>query len=327
MSAGAELALAVLHAEEGGEIDPDHFGPAFADVVAGTTPADAMATLAELASSPLAIDRFAVAQGLVLGSRLEARDGGLDEPLTVLAQAVVAAHGDTDAAPAPAPAARLVDAVTRLQPGVTLDAVTYDGFVEAFGGALEVTSGPAGIALSGPASTFVATVTELATNLLSCRSAVHVHEGRQVLLVELDACSNLPFDTCAKAIDPRRWPECSPMFISVAPVTTPVTTPTGWAGVVREVVGIQGFGVYTTDLAVTYRREPGLALTAYDLADQRNDDGRVTVDHGFVSATDEGVHRRLRALKVYRIEGLHTPPSWICPLWAKQAVMAGWWCA
>jgi hypothetical protein len=325
LSTGAELALLVLHAQEGGDIDPSHFGSGFAAVVAETTPADALAELAGLAASPRSIDRFAVAQGLVLGARLEARDGGLDVPLADLAGAVISAHGAADAPPALVEV--LVDALGRLEPGVTLDATSYDGFVEAFGGALEATPGPGGVVLSGPASTFVATVTELATNALSCRSGVHVHEGRQVLLVELDACSNLPFDTCAKAIDPRRWPDCSPMFISVLPVTPPTQTPTGWAGVVREVVGIQGYGVYTTDLAVTFRREPGLALTSYDLADQRNDDGRVSVDHGFVSATDEGTHRRLRALKVYRIEGLETPPSWICPLWAKQAVMAGWWCA
>ena len=54
--------------------------------------------------------------------------------------------------------------------------------------------------------------------------------------------------------------------------------------------------------------------------------GPVTVDRGFLSVTDEGTHRRLRVLKVYRVENLKTAPSFACQLWAMQVALSGWWC-
>ena len=173
---------------------------------------------------------------------------------------------------------------------------------------------------------------ELATNDLTCNTSSHriVVDGqpRDVVFVEVDVCTNRTFADCKRSLDPTKWPDANPFFVSVTP-TFPITVSgADWCGVVKEVVG-PGVNLtyYETDLAITYLERPGQAVTAFDLAPNRTDDGRVTVDRGFLSCTDEGLHRRIRTLKVYRIEDLNVAPSWICPLWSWQLALASWWSA
>lgn len=150
---------------------------------------------------------------------------------------------------------------------------------------------------------------------------------KDVLLVEIDVCSNLSFDRCRRGIDPFNWPSCNPYFVGVDLIGSKTQSPTGdgWAALIREKVGpAMNFKYYTTDLAVRYFEATGVAAVAYDLAPGFA--GPVTVDRGFLSVTDEGTHRRLRVLKVYRVENLKTAPSFACQLWAMQVALSGWWC-
>ena len=79
-----------------------------------------------------------------------------------------------------------------------------------------------------------------------------------------------------------------------------------------------------TDLAVTMIERTGISIVAFQLA-HPDTPGKVVVDRGFLCATDEGTHRRVRVLKVYRIVDLDLPHDWVCPLWASQVAMAAWW--
>ena len=84
--------------------------------------------------------------------------------------------------------------------------------------------------------------------------------------------------------------------------------------------------IYETDLIVRYVSHPGLVAVSFDLAPNGTGDHKVSVDRGFVAVTDEGEHRRVRVLKVYRIEDFDMYTTFICPLWCWQVAMAGWWC-
>jgi hypothetical protein len=178
---------------------------------------------------------------------------------------------------------------------------------------------------------------ELATTWKTCSESSRTdRDNREVTRVEIDVCTNLSFAKCKHGIDPMNWPECNPFFKSVEPIGTPTRAPNGdgWAGQIKEQVGpsLNKGKVYETNLAVRMVEEAGLAAVAFDLAPNFTGDvsvftGGVSVDRGFVSVTDEGRHRRMRVLKVYRIENFpKVPPSWICPLWVWQVALSGWWC-
>ncbi|MBA2625387.1 MAG: hypothetical protein H0U89_07265, partial [Acidimicrobiia bacterium] len=184
----------------------------------------------------------------------------------------------------------------------------------------------------GPAARFAAMLVELAWNLPPrCRSTLATIDvggmRKEVTLVEIDVCSDLPFDHLRDRVDPRNWPRCNPYFISVTPIVGPTPAADGWSGVIREVVGPGLNGrIYTTDLAVRHVQQRQLMAVAFDLADPDTPGAQVSVDRGFLSVTDEGARRRTRVLKVYRIEDLQVPHLWVCPLWAMQVALAGWWC-
>ncbi|MDP1819049.1 MAG: hypothetical protein Q8K58_04045 [Acidimicrobiales bacterium] len=223
--------------------------------------------------------------------------------------------------------------VERLEPGAPLTQDVFDELQEAFGDALEIRGAASDVQvlLSGDAGALATLFLELATNDLSCASSIHQVEVegelRDVIFVEVDVCTNKSFDSCKRSIDPTRWPDANPLFRSVDVLSVAATSGADWAGVIKERVGPGLNGkVYETNLSVTYLEREGMAITAFDLAPgPPAGGGKVTVDRGFLSLTEEGTHRRIRTLKVYRIEDLVTEPSWICPLWSSQLALAGWW--
>jgi hypothetical protein len=260
----------------------------------------------------------------------DTRDVALPSAMGIAAVALLSPYrlGDPDAA-----ANDLLQAIARLQPGKRIGADAVELLGRAFGDAVRVEgrlSEPQFL-LRGTAADLATMVLELATNDLTCDSSIHnvqLPDGRMgdVVFVEVDACTNRTFDDCKGSISPLAWPDANPFFVSVTPLGPPVKNGADWSGNVKEVVGpgING-KYYETDLKVTYLEQKDLAITAFDLADRRTDPGKVTVDRGFLSLTDEGTHRRIRVLKVYRIEDLKTPPSWICPLWSAQLALSTWW--
>jgi hypothetical protein len=151
--------------------------------------------------------------------------------------------------------------------------------------------------------------------------------------VQIELCTSLSFAECSRRIDPTKWPECNPYFNSVTKLTPAVGTPQNWYGKIKEEVGPGlNFSYYKTDLKVRYVEQAGMVATAFDLvpAAEQTGDGRVTVDRGFLAVIEEGTHRRVQMVKVYRIEDQtgkrEVPHDWVCPLWAQQMTLAGWSC-
>jgi hypothetical protein len=230
-------------------------------------------------------------------------------------------------------AKRLLDGLDLLQPGEPISQDALDAFRDAFHGVVDVQGLAAHeqVQMSGSGAELATLFLELGTlGALHCDLSFHreLVDGveKEVIRVEVDTCTNRAFASCKKAINPTQWPKVNPFFQKVEILGTPAKLGADWAGIMKEKVGpgING-KVYETDLAVTYAERPGTAIAAFDLAPIRTDPGMVTVDRGFLSCTDEGIHRRIRTVKVYRIEDLKMPASWICPLWASQFALAAWW--
>ena len=123
--------------------------------------------------------------------------------------------------------------------------------------------------------------------------------------------------------------ECNPYFLSVhRSADTAYLDRTGGPASIREEVGSRAQRTGLRDRSLrAVPEQPGLVATrSTSSRDTAPDDGLVTVDRGFLSVTDEGAHRRVRVLKVYRIEDLELPHDWLCPLWASQVAIGGWWC-
>lgn len=238
-----------------------------------------------------------------------------------------------EAGPGSTSAVSLRRALRLLQPGQPISQEALSALGDAFRGVMEI-GGDASqqqVLMSGSGAELASLMVELATGgSLHCNMSLHQElvggTQREVIKVEVDTCTNRSFDDCKQSIDPTNWPKVNPFFRSVTVIGTPTRSGTDWCGTIKESVGPGVNGqVYTTDLDVTYVERPGMVVAAFDLAKVRNDDGQVTVDRGFLSCTDEGIHRRIRTLKVYRIENLSMPSSWICPLWSSQFALAAYW--
>lgn len=332
-----EFALLSLHATS----NPEEFGAEqvsqleLRQGVDLQAPEDALSTAAAVADSESTVDRFAAAQAMHLGVKLERERGGLETPLGELGVALLRSVGANAARVAGAeraPADILIDTLLRLSPdeGITDEAV--DDLVSAFGPRLQRNGSVAtnDLELSGAAAWLVMLLLEFFTNGLKCTNRIGEEMvggvKKPVMFVEVDVCTNQPFSHCKVGINPLQWPSCNPYFLSVHTIGPVTRTGDGWAGVIQESVGCPFNGlVYVTDLAVTMIEQARISIVAFELAPHRTDPGLVSVDRGFLSATDEGTHRRIRVLKVYRIENLDLPHNWVCPLWASQVAMAAWW--
>jgi hypothetical protein len=227
----------------------------------------------------------------------------------------------------------LRNALRSLRPGEPISQDALGFLADAFHGVVEIrgeASEPQ-VLMSGSGAELASLLIELATGgSLHCNMSLHQEmvggTPREVIKVEVDTCTNRSFADCKRSIDPTHWPDVNPFFQSVTILGSPTKVGTDWCGTIKEKVGpgING-QVYETDLDVTYLERPGMVVAAFDLAAVRTDPGKVTVDRGFLSCTDEGIHRRIRTLKVYRIENLSMPSSWICPLWSSQFALAAYW--
>jgi hypothetical protein len=187
------------------------------------------------------------------------------------------------------------------------------------------------VQMTGSGAELASLLIELTTGgSLHCDMSTHQEMvggvAQEVIKVEVDTCTYRSYDDCKQSIDPTNWPKVNPFFQSVTLLDTPTKSGTDWCGRIKEAVGPGVNGqVYETDLDVTFVERPGMAVTAFDLATVRTDPRHVTVDRGFLSCTDEGAYRRIRTLKVYRIDNLSMPSSWICPLWSSQFALAAYW--
>jgi hypothetical protein len=345
----ADLERALISLQTGAhpeEMDGEQRRQLFLGDAELVTVGDALRIMTSAAGDPsMALDRrFATAQALYLGVRIQREQDDLEvgEELHGLAASLlrsVGASAAISAADSPVdPAGILLESLTDLMgiaEGEALTAHHLAGLERAFGSRLAVTGTLAegDVELSGPAAALTLLLLEFFTNGLNCVATpgrVDVGgEMKDVIFVEVDVCTNQPFAKCRRGINPLHWDDCNPFFLSVEVrgSVTPLTD--GWAAVVKERVGSPFNGqVYETDLAVTMTEQDKMSTVAFDLApdEVRTDPRMVTVDRGFVSASDEGAHRRIRVLKVYRIEDFKLPQKWLCPLWASQVAMSPWWC-
>jgi hypothetical protein len=239
-------------------------------------------------------------------------------------------------APGEAEVDRLVEIMQDLRHAGVVTQTTLDPLRDVFGDALtEVTSVDGAVQFQGAAGDFVAMIVELTLNFFDThcnvlRGTVDLDGYKKnVTFVELDVCTGRSFQRCAHAIDPQNWQQCNPLFFKVQVRTKGDSGDGGWYGCIREEVGPGLNGrTYTTDLDVRCLNQAPQAVVSFQLAPDSDspDDGMVTVDRGFLSVSDEGSHRRVRVLKVYRIEEFDQPHAWLCPLWASQLALGGWWC-
>lgn len=237
----------------------------------------------------------------------------------------------------PARAEALVASVQSLAGAKRTTAAHVQAVSDAFGSTVHVapsTRHVATMTVTGPAARVAAQVLELAARRRTeCHAdfepAADQHSSYDVTVVRLEACTALSFTECRARVDPAGWARCNPYFQSVD-VLERTPEPTGWRGAIRERVG-PGLNrsVYETDLDVRFHEARGLAFAAFDLRapELRHDDGRVVVDRGCVGVIDEGAHRRLQMVKVYRISDFDAPHDWVCQLWASQFVSSGWSCS
>jgi hypothetical protein len=327
-----ELALVSLYARTTTDLDPEQLrqlGDELAATVIDLPPGEALGRAAREVPEQGTVDQFAAAQAFVLGVRFQSQ---LEEDLPELRYLGSTLASSVGAETQANTSEDLVGAVALMGPRRAIPPEAIALLSSALGPGLVVTEGPAPgqVQFSGPAARFAAMLVELAWNLLPrCRSrhdTVPV-DGvpKEVTLVEVEVCTDLPFDRIRERIDPLNWPTYNPYFVSVT-ATNSTQAPDGWSGAIREVVGpgING-QTYVTDLNVRCVTRPELAAVAFDLTEPPGGDGRVTVDRGFLSVADEGARRRVRVLKVYRIEDLAVPHWWLCPLWAAQVALSGWW--
>jgi hypothetical protein len=337
MSAELELALLVLHRSAATLTPAETFNLdslATDDLLArmsATSPDLALGLAAGAVDSPLAIDRFAAAQAFVLGVLVERREDVLSG-LTEIADAQVAPFEPVDLAAASRHLIHAVRVLTQQSINERVPPEALHSFSLAFGSALQITGDTASaqVAFSGPAARPARMLIDLARTWRVCTAEAVTSKADggkgKVTRVEIDICTNLSFERCQRGVDPMHWPECNPYFKKVTRLGNPSLSPDGWAGQIREVVGpsLNKGRSYTTDLLVRVLRQSGLAVVAFDLVPSFR--GPVSVDRGFVSVTEEGLHRRVRVFKIYRIDDLKPPLSWVCPLWVWQVALAGWWC-
>ncbi len=334
MLTDVDLGLVVLYRELTPDIDPTQLGDdAQAEVFAETGVEEALTNLTASLDLDTRRDRYAANLAYVLTLRLFDATGANEAELAALGALIVSRFPDVG--DPVASEIELRDAVGRLLAfhEVTQDVV--DKFKAAFVGAYDAVPVPGGWNCTGAAAETAAMLSELVTmEFVSTARPGTVEVSGQpldVLYLEFDMCTSATWDRCRGGIDPRNWPTYNPSFFQSVDVISGTPASSGnWTGTIQEKVGPLFSGTpLTTNLLVSYIEQPGLVVTAYDLAGHNTtlppDDGKVTVDYGFVALTDEGVHRKMRVLKVVRIEGMVLPPKWLWPLWTQQMVMAGWW--
>jgi hypothetical protein len=292
-------------------------------------PALALTQVAAAFNPEARVEVFGAAQAFVLGSR-RSSDPEIVDGLHALGGQLLRPYVDARAAEVD----RVIEVMQNLRHGDVTES-TLAPLRDVFGDTLvDVTSVDGQVQFEGPAGDFVGMLVELALNLFDThcrllRGTVDLNGVKKnVTFVELDVCTGRPFARCAHAIDPANWQECNPLFFKVQ-VRHIRDSGDGWYGKILEEVGPGLNGqTYKTTLDIRCLSQTPQAVVSFGLASSRDpdDDRRVSVDRGFLSVSDEGTHRRIRVLKVYRIEEFDLPHAFICPLWASQLALGGWWC-
>jgi hypothetical protein len=331
---GTELALISLyHALDTANFDVTQLGDSDQSAHMSADPTVTLPALIEAVDMDVRRDRYAASLAYVLGVRFFNDTGTLEPELSALGGKIVSRFNDSD--PFEGELA-LRSAVFLLSEDKAITQEVADFLTTAFEGKVEFSFDASSNEwkMQGEATEAALMLCELASMGMNCRS----RKGRfklgntevPVLVTECEVCTQAPYDRVMVGVDPRNWPVYNPGFFQSVNVVSGTPAATGsWRGVIQESVGALLTGTpIVTNLRVSYLEEKGVAVTAYDLAgDSANlpaDDGSVKVDFGFFSVTDEGVHRRIRLLKVLRIENVPMP-AWVHPLWAQQLAAIGWW--
>jgi hypothetical protein len=327
--------ISLYHALDPEEFDLNQLGdPPQVDNMSAD-PSVALPQLTEAVNLELRRDRYAASLAYVLGVRYLQAGGPIEAELNALGAKIVTRFGNSD--PYGSGESALRNAVSRLIGDATITTQIGDDMATAFEGKVRYTVDPeTGLwSIEGEATEAALMLCELGSMGANCstRNAKMLLGGTavEVLIIECEMCTQLPFERIKDAIDPRNWDDKNPGFFQSIQVLAPVPSPPGgtWNGVIQEKVGALFLGTpLVTNLAVSYFEANRVAVTTYDLAAdsavKEVDDGKVKVDYGFWAVTEEGVHRRTRLLKVVRIE--NTPwPAWFHPLWAQQLLMMGYW--
>ena len=280
-------------------------------------------------------ERYAANLTYVLGTRVLEQDDMIDPHLAALGATILGRISVDDPEGGEQ---QLRSALGRIAevPRITDDIV--NAFRAAFKGGFDAEfNGPEQTwRFTGPAAETATMMVELATMQMNCHGRQgRVRVGRRdvpVTVIEYEACTQSPFSRTAPGVDPRNWTTYNPFFFDSIEVLTPAPAALAnqWNGVIQETVGALMTGnPVVTNLAVSYVEQPGLAAVTYDLAPKdpslKDDDNTVTVDYGVFAVMEEGVHRRVRMKKVVHIDGHEMNHEWLCPLWAQQNAMIGWW--
>ncbi len=330
-----ELALIALYRA----LDPDGFpvdqlGIA-SDFERMLDPAVSLPELTEAVDRNTRRGRYAASLAYVLGARFLEAGNDIDAQLAPLGARIIGRFGDADSSGEREAALR--DAVLGLLPNGEITPDVTKALSIAFSGKVEFsfTADTGTWSFQGPAAEAATMLCELASMGTNCQTRPgRVRVGGallDVIVIECEVCTQAPWSRTMVGVDPRNWPVYNPAFFQdVDVLTSAPAAGASWSGVIQESVGALVTGKpIITNLIVSYFQDTGVAVTAYDLAadaavPQHPDDGSVKVDYGFFSVTDEGVHRRIRLLKVLHIDPL-PKPWWMKPLWADQLLMIGWW--
>jgi hypothetical protein len=282
--------------------------------------------------------RYAAALAYALGTRVLAQDDSVSSNLQTLGSKIIGRiHGIDDPEGGEISLRRAMRRLTASSEPKISDEIA-SALLDAFKGGLELSfdSEAETWLFSGDAAETATMLCELASMQMDCQGREgHVRVGHQlvpVTVIEYELCTQSPFTRTAPGVDPRNWTTYNPFFFDSIEVLTPApASSTGtWNGVIQEKVGALYSGSsVVTNLAVSYVEQPGLAAVSYDLAPAggpfKADDNTVTVDYGLFAVMEEGIHRRVRMLKVLHIDGKDMNHEWMCPLWAHQLAMIGWW--
>lgn len=165
-----------------------------------------------------------------------------------------------------------------------------------------------------------------------CHTARVRVDGKPAAWIFSEFETDAPFADLADWANPRTWPTRAPLLFKKMDLVGGFTTLTGieadphWRGeFLEEVLLVDRL---RTNLDCAYFAQPGRAVgMTYDLISSVDD--RITVDRGFLLATDigEGYHR-VKALKIvgFRDQEWDTVAQFVCPLWTdwvRQAVRGG----
>ena len=153
-----------------------------------------------------------------------------------------------------------------------------------------------------------------------CNTASVVVDGRGATWVFSEFETDAPYEDVAAWVDPRNWPERSPlMFKGMAPLDGIHAIESGagveqWHG--RFLETVQLVDRLETELHCDYYRHGDLFTgMTYSFLSSRAD--QLDVDRGFLLVNDLGDSRHVKALKIVGFTNAvwNDVARWVCPIW------------